>query len=425
MRGGRASRGRRTPVLIRVWGVALAGLGVICTGLAANGDILHLNSGGSIEGTITEQDERSYKVRTLVGTITVPFDAVSRIERKPSVLDEYVKLRQQAADTPAGQVELAEWCEEQGLKAAWRTHMKRAIELNPGCQAARLALGFVRVGGVWIDGRTVVADRETTADSKKADDRRPEDGDDERMVAAIQTQWTVRIRSIKKNKLESGVARLIRDGRQKIVEIRDPLAILPLARLLSDGNWACRDALVEVLSRFPHDEATMNLAALALVDSDEEIRRRALVELKRRDDPRIVPQLRRALTSNNDPLIRRAAFGLGMLEATPAVPDLIEALKARRRKLVEVSTRSYFGQYPITFDTPTVIALGQVSAIRHHPVLGIPAIGSGLVFVNSEYQMRNVTVFRTEVLEALKRITGENFGFDGAAWHRWYEEQQL
>jgi hypothetical protein len=28
------------------------------------------------------------------------------------------------------------------------------------------------------------------------------------------------------------------------------------------------------------------------------------------------------------------------------------------------------------------------------------------------------------VLEALKSITGKNFGFDAAAWRRWYQEQQ-
>jgi hypothetical protein len=50
-------------------------------------------------------------------------------------------------------------------------------------------------------------------------------------------------------------------------------------------------------------------------------------------------------------------------------------------------------------------------------------LGTGLVFVNREYQLRSVTVFRTEVMEALKRITGQNFGFDAVAWRRWYEEQ--
>jgi hypothetical protein len=38
--------------------------------------------------------------------------------------------------------------------------------------------------------------------------------------------------------------------------------------------------------------------------------------------------------------------------------------------------------------------------------------------------MRDVTVFRTEVLEALRTITGQDFGFEHAAWRRWYEERR-
>lgn len=420
--------GRLTPpgclngVFARVWSAALAGVIVAGVAMSARGDILHLKNGGSIEGAIVERDERSYKVRTLVGTVTVPVEAVVRIEEKPSVLDEYVQRREQVADTPAAQVELATWCEERGLKSARRVHLKRAIELDSDYEPARKALGFVRVGGIWVEGRGLERPK-SPGEEKKADRRDAADKDNDKVVAAIQSQWNVRIRAIKNNKLMSGVERLVRDGRAQIVQIQDPLAILPLVRVLSNGNRACREALVEALSHFPQDEATMNLAVLALIDRDKDICRRALLELKRRNDPRVIPQFRRALFSNNDELIRRAAIGLGAMEATSAVSDLINLLTAQRRKMVEVSTRSYFLDYPITFDTPTVIALGQVSQIRHNPMLGIPSIGAGMVFVDRDYQMRNVIVFRTEVMEALKRITGENFGFDAAAWRRWYEEQ--
>jgi hypothetical protein len=407
-----------------LWSATLVAVGIAGAVLTANGDILHLTSGGSVEGTIVEQDGQTYKVRTIVGTVTLPADAVDHIEKKPSILDEYVKLRAAAADTPAAQVELAKWCEEQGLKAGWRTHLKRAIELDPDCEPARVALGFVRVAGMWVDGRTVLERPENVEEKKKAGDGEGVESDDEKVVAAIQAQWTVQIRAIKKNLLETSVDRLKQRGRERIVAIRDPLAILPLARLLSEGNWACRDALVEVLSHFPLDEATLNLAVLALVDEDEAIRQRALAELKRRNDPRVIPQFRRALSSDNDQLIRRAAIGLGTLEAMSAVPELIDVLKAQRRKLVEVSTRSYFLDYPVVFDSPTVISLGQVSQIQHAPMIGIASIGIGLVSVQHEYQMRDVIVFRTEVLEALRKITGEDFGFDAADWGRWYQEQQ-
>jgi hypothetical protein len=415
--------GRVTSMLTRWRGLLGVGVIALSVGLSARGDILHLKSGGSIEGTIVERDERSYKVRTPVGTVTVPVEAVARIEEKPSVLDEYVQRRERVADTPAAQFELAQWCEEQDLAAARRTHLKRALELDSDYEPARKALGFVRVGGMWAEGRSVAERAESAAGPKAPPETDATDQDSQKVMAAIQSQWNVRIRAIRTNRLESGVDRLVEEGRARIVEIGDPLAILPLVRVLGDGNWACREALVSVLSHFPQDEATMHLAILALVDPGEDIRRQALAELKRRDDPRVIPQFRRALVTDNDELIKRAAIGLGALEATAAVPDLIGLLTARRDKVVEVSTRTYFADYVVTFDTPTVIALGDVACIRHQPVLGLPALGTGLVFVNREYQLRSVTVFRTEVMEALKRITGQNFGFDAVAWRRWYEEQ--
>lgn len=410
--------------LARAWVQWLASLIVASTALTASGDILHLKGGGSVEGQIIAEDGQSYKVRTVVGTITVPVGAVERLERKPSILGEYEQRRTAAPETAAAQVALAEWCQEQDLTGPWRKHMKRAIELDPNCEPARTALGYVRVGGTWVDGRTLSQTAESEEGESKADDRQVEDRDDAKVVAAIQTRWTVQIRAIKKNMLDSSVKRLNQKGRAKIVAIADPLAILPLARLLSTGSWVCRDALVEALSHFPQDEATMNLAVLALVDRDEGIRRRALVELKRRNDPRVIPQFRRALGSDSDPLIRRAAIGLGMLAAVSAVPELIDVLTAQRRKWIEVPIRRYFGEYPSTFNSPTVISLGGVSQIRHTPMIGIESIGGAFVVVDSEHQLRDVTVFRTEVLEALKSITGKNFGFDAAAWRRWYQEQQ-
>jgi len=44
-------------------------------------------------------------------------------------------------------------------------------------------------------------------------------------------------------------------------------------------------------------------------------------------------------------------------------------------------------------------------------------------FVHNEWQYRRVTVYRTEVLEALRRITGRDFGFDREDWQKWYEKQ--
>lgn len=418
MRRNVSPRRRKFPV--RTTCTLLSFVVAIGAAIPALGDVFHLKNGGSVEGAVIEQTATSYKLRTIVGTITVPVDAVESVEKKPSIIEEYQKRLAEVTETPEEHVALAQWCDENEYTAGARTHFKRAVELDPNCEPARKALGYVRVGDAWVEGRSIADDAKPDPNenrSEKAEDDKP-------VVTAIQSQWTVQIREIRRNKLEGSNEDLIADGRRKILEITDPLAILPLIRVLSEGNLACRAALVEALSRFPQDEATMNLAALALLDRDMEVRDRALAELKRRDDPRVIPQFRRALLSDNDPLIRRAAIGLRGLGARSAVPDLIDSLTVQRNKRVEVSVRTYLHGLQGDFTGPTSVSYGGTTQIFHQPVMGFYGAAGPFVFVDREFQRRNVTVFRTEVLEALRSITGQSFGFDAAEWRRWYEEQQ-
>lgn len=393
------------------WPVVLFVL--IATTMGAKGDVFHLKSGGTIEGQLLESDGEEYKIRTGVGIVSVPQDAVERVEEAESPFAEYDRRARDAADTPEGQTALAAWCDQQGLRTEHKRHLLRAIELKPDYAPARRALGYTRVGDLWVEGRTLVARK----DGAQATGDRKEEAP-ERLGRAIQGQWNRRIRAIKQM-LESRRERTVEEGRAKILEIKDPLAILPLSEVLSRGNLGCRDLLVEALSAFSEDEATMNLTVIALVDPDAQIRARAVADLVRRADPRVVAQFRAALRSQSDRILRRAAYGLGELRAGAAIPELIDVLTAVRNRWVEVPVRAYLGTMPLVFDGTTVVQLGSGSRAVHHPVVGVGSIGDEIV---NEWRYLPVTVYRTEVLEALKSITGENFGFERDQWRRWHEE---
>lgn len=178
-----------------------------------------------------------------------------------------------------------------------------------------------------------------------------------------------------------------------------------------------------MLGRFQTDESTLNLTVIALVEPDESLRRDAVTQLVRREDPRVVAQLRKALQSNSDALIRNAAVALGRLKAMTAVPELIDSLKVQRRKLTEVTVRRYFGAMESDFGRDTTVTLPRGNRVRYVPTIGLGAAGA-FVSSETEMQMQDVTVFRTEVQQALVAITGENFGFEEAAWRRWYQERK-
>jgi hypothetical protein len=415
-----APKGRRRGIaflLLTLW-VAAAAPGALA-------DVFHLKTGGTIDGLLLDTDADCYRLRTAVGIVRVPISSVERIEEKPSPFAEYDRRAREAADIAEDQTALALWCDEQGLKAERRKHLLRAIELDPDYAPARRALGYVRVGALWVDGRRVVG---RAPESQKAEDAGP--ANPEQLARAIQGQWFLRIRAIKQSLLGGTTAQVVQEGRARILEIKDPLAILPLSEVLSEGDFDCRALLVEALSKFPEDEATLNLAVLGLVDPEAGIRRQAIAELARRKDPRVTTQYRDALRRGSDVILARAAIGLGQLGVSAAVPDLIDALTAGRNKWVEVPVERCLLGWPLVFSASTIVHLGAEMTAIHPPQVGVRwgLYNGGLVVGDTgwrpSWQFRYVTVYRTEVLEALKQLTGQNFGFERKQWRRWYQENR-
>jgi hypothetical protein len=402
--------------------VSCAAVAVVAS-FPAPADVVHLKRGGQLEGKVVDSQGDTIRIRTVTAEVSIPREAVDRIEESPALIEQYDRRLADTPPTPEGQFALANWCDEQGMTGERRAHLERAVELNPDYSPARHALGFVQVGPLWVDANLKAQHAAGGAGDIEEGEDAPTPDEMAALIAEIQRDWSRRIRAIRSHMLDSSLDRQVEEGRQRIHEIHDPLAILPLVRTLSDGKRPAREALVEALSAFPHDEATMNLAALALSDSDGGVRARALSQLARRNDPRITPILRKALRSDSDALIRRAAVALGVLADASAVPDLIDSLRAQRRRVVEVPADQYLGHVQEAFNTPTQITLGRTRVARVYPHIGVAA-ASSYVFGPTSYERRTVTVFRTEVLEALKQITGENFGFDEAAWRRWHEEQR-
>lgn len=388
--------------------------------VSAVADILHLANGNQIEGQILEKTDEGYRVRTSFGTLVVPADTVKSIEEKPSPFAEYDKRLSKAEDTAKDQTALGIWCGENGLPNQEKKHLNRAIELDPEYEPARTALGYVKVNGVWVDGRAIVREPPT---SREAESKPSKPSDEDRQVTAIQGKWTRRIRAIRQTMLDATSDKLIESGRKRILDIKDPLAVLPLAKVLGDGSLAARQVLVEILGRFQTDESTLNLTVIALVEPDNSLRYDAVTELVKRDDPRVVAQLRKALQSDSDALIRNAAVALARMKATSAIPELIDNLKVQRRKLTEVTVRRYFGAMEMDFGRDTTVTLPRGNRVRYVPTIGLGAAGA-FVSSESEMQMQEVTVFRTEVQQALVAITGQNFGFEEAAWRRWYQERK-
>ena len=95
--------------------------------------------------------------------------------------------------------------------------------------------------------------------------------------------------------------------------IREAEAVGPLLRVLGNDEPEQRILLAHVLSRIPGKEATAALVKQILAEPTDQVRPVIFDKLKDRDDPGVVSQLVRALTSSDIQVINRAAWTLGNL----------------------------------------------------------------------------------------------------------------
>lgn len=384
-------------------------------------DVFHLREGESVECEILEDLGDAYRLRTLIGIIDVEKDRITRIEKKASPWKRYARKRKRTPTTAAAHYDLAQWCEREGLRAERLDELEQVLVMDPDHSAARAALGYIRDdAGRWVKKPS---DRVPSPENRKA---RRLAKEQERLVRGIITDWFLKVRAIHRGKM-SGDRRQrrperFREARAQLLAIRDPLAVPALTGVLSTGNVPARRVLVEALSRFESDEATMNLLVVALLDPAASVRQAAAVELSRRDDDRVVARLRDALKSREEGILRNAATALGILKERSAVEDLVGALSVRERRSVLVSRPVFLGGVRAAFGGFQRFPHGRF-LLRYRPT-SIGVLGSSTLVGTAFYREQQVvSVHRTEVQEALIAITGRNFGFDRSAWLRWWQQQ--
>ena len=138
--------------------VRWSGLTAMALALLAGGvvsaDVVHLTSGGKLEGKVTET-ATGYAVQLESGLVQIKKDQVASIEKKASALELYeqklaeLKQAKKLEDADA-QADLASWCTKNGLKAKAKEHYEKTLSLNPNHSAARQALGFQLFNGAWM-----------------------------------------------------------------------------------------------------------------------------------------------------------------------------------------------------------------------------------------------------------------------------------
>jgi len=233
----------------------------------------------------------------------------------------------------------------------------------------------------------------------------------------------------------------------------------PVLRVLGDDeNPMVRAMATRVLGAIPGPEASSALVIRLLAETEGSVRERIIPEVARREPDEVVPRLVRALKSPQSDVINRAAWSLGQLNAKTSVPQLIPVLTSTiyRTEMVPVGGGGGGGGMNGSFDTLSPVGGAGFGTYTGRTYLGLtpPVVGPGVVAFGAtgvplgsgasigsnggvaigggvNYGTRGgngggmipqiipIQNPNVEVLGALVKLTGRDYGYDTATWKRW------
>jgi hypothetical protein len=393
---------------------------------AARADVVHKTDGGRVEGSVldAEGDLDFLVIQSKYGKLRIPRSEVQEVEYAEAPSVEYPVRAKQALDTADGQYALALWCLDQGLSKEYEKHLARVLEHDPDHPQARKRLGYEMLDGKWrtrdeamaakgyvkYRGKWMLPQEREEAERSKADqDRRQELG---RVIR-------VALRYLRQDDPQRQAL-----ARADLLAIREPVAVPLLMNLVAKkGSADERRLLVDVLRGIEGPESTQALVDMALLDDVERNRLAAIDALKPRKSAALTSQLARELRHNVNSRVRRSAAILGEVGDSSVVPALVDAIVTTHRTVVEPSFLDRLGTMGSHKTRTTETAtLPDGTTIRRNLIRGQSA-QSILTPPDVKTQVIVEEIKNEEVLDALEKITGENFGFDEDAWRRWLETE--
>lgn len=408
-------------------------LAIILPSSPARADRIRLRGGGEIRGVILPQRDangkRLIQTEASARPLAVEPDRIEQvIAEQDDPLDRYFARKAKWPDTAPAQYELGLWCEEHKLTGLALEHFRRATELDPRHAAAQKKLGRVLHDGVWMtadeqkraQGLVFYKGKWMSSEALAQAHRRE-------AAAAEKAAWARELQVLRQS-LEAAEPDRREEAQRRLGEIHDPAAVPGLVQAFASGPPAHRNLLHRTLGTIPGPEARVALMHRGLVEDDPAVRQTAVEELSRRQEPETVPELIRMLSPKDGRRNGQVARLLADLGADEAVPRLIPLVARVERRPIMV---------PNTVTSPPqgiTIMEGVTYGVLTGPVVGNGAVAYG--GAPSTYmsgvsvgtpptvvpKVFVVTVQRRnqDVLAALASLTGQDFGYDPAAWRRWW-----
>ena len=219
---------------------------------------------------------------------------------------------------------------------------------------------------------------------------------------------------------------------RNLTDLRDPRAVPTLEKLFRNHpDREVRRLYLRSLKSISGSAPVAALVTQSLQDIDRELRRLARETIPPDQSSLAADLYAGRLQHADNVVVRRAALALDRLADERTIPRLIDALVTRHRYQVRVRDTSN----TVSFDTDGSFQMGGGSRGSMLPgdveaalLAGQLPFGAVVVPPPGTQQTRLVTVRyehnNAEVLDALKSLTGRDFGFDERTWRLWWQAEK-
>lgn len=396
----------------------------------AAGDVIRLQQGGEIRGEFIKQgaDEADGELGliTLEGIcISVAAPDVEFAKTRPRIVEEYEQRARLLDGTVAGHWQLAEWCLSLKLYAQREEQLRAILELDADHADARRILGYQNYNGKWMTRDEFMMSRGYVQHQGKW--MTPQERE-LREKTAVQRQaegeWFGKIRLWAGWLTGSDLSR----QQAALAEFRSLTAAEAAAalRTILEGHRDVRLRVInaEVLGRLEQGAGVPGLVRCLLLEDDLEVLQAARRSLRTEHYAQAIPLLLKGLQSAENRTINRAAELLGMIGDRQVVPALISVLVTThtQRQLVPVNTAVSFASpttggnsYGLPSDLEMLSRAGQLP-------YGVQVQQGG--FQRTQVVNVRVQVTNAHVLEALRKLTGKDLGYNERDWQLWWALQQ-
>lgn len=390
-----------------VWSKVLAATACCLLAASASADVVSLLNGGQVRGTLqTADDAPVVVVATLLGgKISIEQSEIGDIEHRSPLVEEYESRARDVADTIEARWSLAEWCHDNGLNEQREEQLSLLLTIDPNHADARKGLGHVRHDGKWLTRDEWMTSRGYVVHEGKYVTQR----EHARLQLAEElrganAEWFPKVRQWLVW-MGGSNPQLAAEALANFKSLHDPDALPAVVNFcLSSGDNSMRMMGVKLLGQMPGPKPVEPLVRLSIYDSEHDIRIAARGAIQPEQRRRAQDLYVHELYVESNRAVRRAAAGIREVGDMSAVPALVWALTTRHCGLTQGSFRMANGER-----VPSYVPADMAPDPR------IPFSISSC--------SRKEWVANPEVLDALKKITGQDFGFDKRAWAAWWRTQ--